>query len=63
MSHRGNKKFKTFRCLKTKFKANTTTQGNAFIIDISKTLLSLKRCGGLKTLLNPPGATVLVCKI
>ena len=63
MSHRGNKKFKTFRCRKTKFKANTTTQGNVFIIDISKTLLSLKRCGGLKTLLNPPGATVLVCKI
>ena len=29
----GNQKFKTFKCFETKFKTNTTTQGNAFTID------------------------------
>ena len=41
----GKWKFKAFRCLKTKFKANTTTQGNAFIADLLKILLDLKTCG------------------
>ena len=65
---RGNEKFKTFSCLKTKFKANTTTQGNVYIIDLFKNFTEFENMwegggGGLKTPLNPPGATVLVCKI
>ena len=42
-------KFKTFRCLKTEFKVNTTTRRNAFIVDLLKVLLGLKMLlGGLK---------------
>ena len=37
-----NYKFKNFSCLKTKFEANKTTQGNAFITDLSKIFLALK---------------------
>ena len=48
MSSSGAVKFKTFRCLKTKFKTITTTQGNTFTIDLFKILLGSKICGGLK---------------
>lgn len=34
MRTRKNEKFKTFKCLKTKFEVNTTTQGNGFILDL-----------------------------
>ena len=37
-----------------KFKANTNTQGNAFIIGLSKILFGLKICGGYKPP-KPPG--------
>ena len=45
---RKNCKFKTFRCLKTKFNGNKTRQGNLFIIDFLKTFLSLKICEGVE---------------
>ena len=38
---RGNWKFKIFRCLKTKFEAKKTTQGNAFITHYFKIFLGL----------------------
>ena len=41
-------KFLTFRRLKSKFEANTTTQRNAFMIDLFKILLGLNICGGFK---------------
>ena len=37
-----NYKLNTFRCLKTKFKTNKITRGNAFITDLSKNYLCLK---------------------
>ena len=44
-----NWKFKTFRWLKTKFKANTAAQGNAYITDRFKLILGLTICGELKS--------------
>ena len=45
MPHWGeSQKFQTLKCLKTKFEANETTQGNAFIIDLSSFFLGLKIC-------------------
>ena len=37
-----NYKLNTFICLKTKFKTNKVTRGNAFITDLSKNYLCLK---------------------
>ena len=53
------REFKTFRCLKTKFKSNTTIQENARLVDLFKILLGLKiRKGGYKLPKHPN----LVCR-
>ena len=55
-------KFKTFRYLKTNFKANKTTKRNAFIIDHFEVLSDLKIFKRLK-LPKTLGATTLVSAI
>ena len=63
MVRRKELEVKTFRCFKTKFEANTTTPGNAFIIDLFKILLGLNIFWGLKIPLNLLDATPLVCEM
>ena len=48
------------RCLKTKFQANKTTKGNAFIIELFKIYSGLKIYGGIETSSSLLGAAVLI---
>ena len=54
-----SRSFKTFKCLKTRFEANKTTEGNVFVINLFKIFLSLKTCEGFETSLTLLGATAL----